>query len=75
VQERLKSLKKECGSDKLGEVLVEQAIGGMRGIPVSGAEARSVLKTSSRINILTTRAWLPDYLIAEHAVGDLAVGR
>ena len=35
LQERLKSLKKECGSAPLGQVLVEQAIGGMRGIPVS----------------------------------------
>jgi len=34
LQERFKALKKEYGSASLGEVLVEQAIGGMRGIPV-----------------------------------------
>ena len=33
-QEKLKALKKEYGSKSLGNVLVEQAIGGMRGIPV-----------------------------------------
>eukprot|EP00887_Chlorella_sp_A99_P005878 scaffold1.g5878.t1 len=32
-QERVKKLRKDCGSKKLGEVTVEQAIGGMRGIP------------------------------------------
>ncbi|GAB4823211.1 hypothetical protein N2152v2_010257 [Parachlorella kessleri] len=32
-QSKYKSLKKEFGSAKLGEVTVEQAIGGMRGIP------------------------------------------
>jgi citrate synthase len=33
LQERLKALKKSCGSASLGQVTVEQAIGGMRGIP------------------------------------------
>lgn len=33
-QERFKKLKKEYGSKVLGEVTVEQALGGMRGIPV-----------------------------------------
>ncbi|KAL6782199.1 hypothetical protein ACKKBF_B39985 [Auxenochlorella protothecoides x Auxenochlorella symbiontica] len=32
-QERVKALKKEHGSKILGQVTVEQAIGGMRGIP------------------------------------------
>lgn len=35
LQERVKALKKEHGRKVLGEVTVEQAIGGMRGIPVS----------------------------------------
>lgn len=35
LQEKFKKLKKEYGSKKLGDVTVEQAIGGMRGIPVS----------------------------------------
>lgn len=32
-QEKVKTLRKECGSAVLGQVTVEQAIGGMRGIP------------------------------------------
>jgi hypothetical protein len=33
-QARLKKIKTEVGARSLGEVTVEQAIGGMRGIPV-----------------------------------------
>jgi citrate synthase len=40
MQERLKALKKGHGSKSLGEVTVDMCIGGMRGIPVSGALAR-----------------------------------
>lgn len=35
LQERLKNLKKQYGGVSLGEVTVDMAIGGMRGIPVS----------------------------------------
>ena len=34
MQERVKAFKKEMGSAVLGEVTVDQALGGMRGIPV-----------------------------------------
>ena len=34
-QEKFKKIKKELGNKVLGEVTVEQALGGMRGIPVS----------------------------------------
>lgn len=34
MQDRVKALKKEHGSKVLGQVTVDQAIGGMRGIPV-----------------------------------------
>lgn len=33
-QERLKTLKKTLGAKSMGEVTVDQCIGGMRGIPV-----------------------------------------
>jgi hypothetical protein len=39
-QARLKKLKQACGGQSLGEVTVDQAIGGMRGIPV-GAKGRA----------------------------------
>mgnify|MGYP001806842356 CR=1 FL=1 len=50
VQERLKALKKGHGSKSLGEVTVDMAIGGMRGIPVSNtrAAARLRLHTNTR---------------------------
>ncbi|KAL3138666.1 hypothetical protein ABBQ32_006424 [Trebouxia sp. C0010 RCD-2024] len=35
-QERLKALKKGYGKKELGTVTLDMAIGGMRGIPVSG---------------------------------------
>lgn len=38
-QARLKQIKSTYGSKVLGEVTVEQCIGGMRGIPVRGAGA------------------------------------
>lgn len=36
-QARLKAIKKAHGAQKLADVTVDMAIGGMRGIPVSGA--------------------------------------